>query len=129
MQKVHIKQKLVNMNVALDGIIMGDFDYIGEYTAKRSREPNDENYKKHGAFYRSNYERGILIYYLIRQYNLTSFLEVGFGRGYATFCAARAFHDAGVQGKIVTIDPALEENYVKQLQQVFPMNGLVISLL
>jgi len=99
---------------------MGDFDYIGEFTGKRDRKPGDENYKKYGAFYRANYERGILIYYLIRQYNLTSFLEVGFGRGYSTFCAARAFHDAGVVGKIVTIDPNFDERFLQALQNVFP---------
>jgi hypothetical protein len=117
---IHIKQKLEEMGVAVDGITMGDFDYIGEFTAKRDRKPDDPNYKKYGAFYRANYERGILIYHLIRQYNLTSMLEIGFGRGYATFCAARAFYDAGIQGKIVTIDPNLDENYIKALQTVFP---------
>lgn len=120
MRQVHIKQKLEEMGVAVDGIIMGDFDYIGEFTAKRDRKPNDPNYKKHGAFFRANYERGILIYYLIRQFNLSTMLEIGFGRGYATFCAARAFHDAGIAGKIVTIDPALDENYIKTLQHVLP---------
>lgn len=122
MRTVHIRQKLEEMGVAVDGIIMGDFDYIGEFTAKRDRKPDDPNYKKYGSFYRSNYERGILIYHLIRQYNLTSMLEIGFGRGFATFCAAKAFHDAGTGGKIVTIDPALDENYVKALQQVFPQD-------
>lgn len=120
MRTVHIKQKLEELGVAIDGVVMGDFDYIGEFTAKRDRKPGDPNYKSAGAFYRSNYERGILIYYLIRQFNLTSMLEIGFGRGYATFCAARAFHDAGLPGKIVTIDPALDENYLKALQHVFP---------
>lgn len=120
MKMIGIKQKLEEMGVALDGIVMGDFDAIGEFTAKRTRSQDDPNYKKYGAFYRANYERGILIYYLIRQHQLTSFLEVGFGRGYATFCAARAFHDAGIVGKIVTIDPNLDENYIKQLQQMLP---------
>ncbi len=120
MKRVHIKQKLEMMGVSLDSISMGNFDYIGEFTAKRDRKPDDPLYHKTGAFYRANYERGILIYYLIRQFNLTSFLEVGFGRGYSTFCAARAFHDAGVKGKITTIDPNLDENYLKALQTVFP---------
>lgn len=120
MKQIHIKQKLEEMGVAIDGIMMGDFDVIGEYTAKRDRRPDDPNYKRAGAFYRANYERGILIYHLIRQYNLSSMLEIGFGRGYATFCAAKAFHDAGSGGKIVTIDPALDENYVKALQHVLP---------
>jgi len=120
MKTINIKNKLEEIDISLDGIVMGDFDYIGEFTAKRDRKRDDPNYKKYGAFYRSNYERGILIYHLIRQFNLTSMLEIGFGRGYATFCAAKAFHDAGVIGKITTIDPALNEDYVKALGQVFP---------
>lgn len=122
MKKVHIRHKLEEMGVAVDGIMMGDFDYIGEFTAKRDRKPDDPNYKKYGAFFRANYERGILIYHLIRQFNLASMLEIGFGRGYATFCAARAFHDSGIPGKIVTIDPALDENYLKALQHVLPQD-------
>lgn len=120
MKHINVKQKLEEMGVALDSIMMGDFDQIGEFTAKRDRKPNDPNYKKHGAFYRSNYERGILIYYLIRQHNLSSMLEIGFGRGYATFCAARAFHDAGIMGKIVTVDPAFDQRFIGALQTVFP---------
>lgn len=122
MKTLNIKQKLEDIGVATNGIIMGDFDYIGEFTAKRDRKPDDPNYKRYGAFYRSNYERGILIYHLIRQFNLTSMLEIGFGRGYSTFCAARAFHDAGIVGKIVTIDPALDEKYISALQHVFPQD-------
>lgn len=122
MRHVSIKQKLEEMGVALDSIVMGDFDYIGEFTAKRDRKPNDPNYRKAGAFYRSNYERGILIYYLIRQHNLSSMLEIGFGRGFGTFCAARAFHDAGIVGKIVTIDPNFDEKFLAGLQTVFPQD-------
>ena len=120
MRTINIKQKLEEMDVQLDSIVMGDFDYIGEFTAKRDRNPIDPFYKKHGAFYRSNYERGILIYNLIRQNNLTSMLEIGFGRGYATLCAARAFHDSGIVGKIITIDPALDEKILGALQHIFP---------
>lgn len=122
MKTLNIKQKLEEMGVPVSSITMGDFDYIGEYTAKRQRSADDPNYKKHGAFYRANYERGILIYYLIRKHNLTSFLEIGFGRGYATFCAARAFHDAGIVGKIVTVDPAFDEAAINSLHKVFPQD-------
>lgn len=118
MRTVGIKQKLEEMGVAVDGIVMGDFDRIGKFTAERDRKPDDPNYKRYGAFYRANYERGILVYYLIRQRALTSFLEVGFGRGYVTFCAAMAFHDAGIAGKVVTIDPALDQQWVQALSQV-----------
>jgi hypothetical protein len=122
MKTIRIDKKLEEMGVALDSIVMGDFDFIGEFTAKRDRRPDDPNYKRYGAFYRANYERGILIYYLIRQHGLLSMLEVGFGRGYATFCAARAFHDAGIVGTITTIDPQLDERYLQALNQVFPQD-------
>jgi len=120
MRTVGIKRKLEEMGVTLDAVVMGDFDYVGEFTAKRTRQPNDPNYRRHGAFYRSNYERGILIYHLIRQHNLSSMLEIGFGRGYATFCAARAFHDAGTVGSIITVDPTFDEQYLQALRGVFP---------
>lgn len=120
MKTINIKQKLEEMGVTLDSITMGDFDQIGEFTAKRQRSPGDENYHRYGAFYRANYERGILIYNLIRRYNLTSMLEIGFGRGYSTLCAARAFYDAGIIGNIVTIEPNLDEKLIATLHQIFP---------
>jgi hypothetical protein len=120
MKQIHIKQKLEQMGVTIDSIKMGDFDQIGEFTAKRQRTPDDVNYHKYGAYYRSNFERGILIYYLIRQYNLTSMLEIGFGRGYSTLCAARAFYDAGVDGKIISIEPNPDEKFINALTQIFP---------
>lgn len=120
MRIVNIKNKLGEMGVDLSTIKMGDFDYIGEFTAKRQRGKDDPNYAKYGAFYRSNYERGILIYHLIRYFNVKSMLEIGFGRGYATFCAAKAFYDAGIDGKILTVDPVFDENYINALTNVFP---------
>lgn len=118
MKHIDIKDKLRSMGVDPETIPLGDFDIIGEYTAKRTRDRGSENYQKYGAFYRSNYERGILIYHLIRRYGLTSMLEVGFGRGYATMCAAKAFHDAGVQGEVFTIDPQFDEKFLQALSQV-----------
>lgn len=120
MKTIRIDKKLEEIGVDVAAIVMGDFDLIGEFTAKRQREMNDPNYQKYGSFYRANYERGILIYHLIRQYNLTSFLEIGFGRGYGTMCAAKAFYDAGVTGKIVTIEPKPDDKFLNALTQVFP---------
>jgi len=118
---IHIKDKLEEIGVQLDrDINLGDFDSIGEYTAKRTRTRGTELYKSVGCFYRPNYERGILIYSLIKKYNIKSFLEIGFGRGYSTFCAALAMIDAGIDGKIVTVDPSIDEEYLKQLANVFP---------
>jgi predicted O-methyltransferase YrrM len=120
MKRINIKEKLVQIDVALDSIVLGDFDSIAEFTAKRNRRPDEPNYAKYGAFYRSNYERGILIYHLIRKFKLKSFLEVGFGRGYGTMCAAKAMVDNGDDGKVYTIDPNLSEEYVKGLTGIFP---------
>ena len=120
MKIVHIKDKLAEIGISIDDIAMGDFDYIGEFTAKRVRDRGTPGYKKHGIFYRSNYERGILIYYLIRQFNIESFLEIGFGRGYSTFCAAKAFHDSGVNGNVYTVDPMIDEEFLNNLSSVLP---------
>ena len=49
-------------------------------------------------------------------------LEIGFGRGYTTFCAAKAMSDAGIDGKITTIDPALEKNNIEPLAKLFPQD-------
>jgi len=118
---VGIKEKLEDLGVQLDrDIVLGDFDTIGEYTAKRSRSRGTDLYKSVGCFYRPNYERGILIYSLIKKYNIKSFLEIGFGRGYATFCAAHAMMEADIDGRIVTVDPAIDEEQLKMLGSVFP---------
>ena len=119
MKIVHIKDKLAELGVSIEDICLGDFDQIAELTAKRTRSPNDPLYKTVGCYYRSNYERGCLVYYLVKQYGFKSFLEVGTGRGYVTFCVAKAFYDMGVKGKILTMDIAADENFFKQLQNVF----------
>jgi len=108
------------MGFNVDDLVLGDFDFIGEFTAKRKRDVKDPNYAKYGAFYRANYERGILIYALIRYLGATSFLEIGFGRGYATICAAKAFYDLGIIGRIVSIDNAIDPKHVELLNQLFP---------
>ena len=122
MKKINIKEKLSEIGVSMDDIILGDFDYIGRYTAERHRSADQESYKKVGCFFRSNFERGILIYHLIKKYRLTSMLEIGFGRGYSTFCAAKAFQDIGVNGKIVTIDPKFDFQLLNQIKNgnIFP---------
>lgn len=120
MKQVNIKNKLESIGIPIDEIKLGDFDYIGEFTAKRHRTPDDKLYNSVGVFYRSNYERGILVYHLIRKFNVRSVLEIGFGRGYVSFCAAKAFLDSGIDGKITSIDPTLDKNFLEQLMQVLP---------
>lgn len=120
MRIVGIREKLSEIDYPVESLSLGDFDLIGEHTAKKRREPNSELYKSVGAFYRPNYERGLLIYSLIRKFNVSSFLEIGFGRGYSTFCAAKAMVDSGIQGQVITIDPEISEEKVKPLTSIFP---------
>lgn len=121
MRKVDIRAKLAEIDHPVESFILGDFDMIGEYTAKKCRDRNSELYRAVGAFFRPNYERGLLIYALIRQFKISSFLEIGFGRGYGTFCAAKAMYDAGIlDGKIVTVDPKFPKDNIKELSKIFP---------
>jgi len=120
MKKIDIRKKLEEIEMPVNSLVLGDFDAIGEFTAKKVRDHSSELYKTAGCFFRPNYERGLLIYSLIKKYKLTSFLEIGFGRGYSTFCAAKAFNDIGVQGRIVTIDPNFDKDLIMRLKSTFP---------
>ena len=118
-KKVMIHEKLKSLGLSVDDLKLGDFDQIGEVTAKKKRDPGSELYKSVGAFFRPNYERGILIYSLIKHYNIKSFLEIGFGRGYGTMCAALAMSENG-GGKITSIDPNFDQDFLNQLSNIFP---------
>lgn len=115
-----IQEKLRQLQVETKDVILGDFDAIGEYTAKKNRDQGTENYNKVGCFFRPNYERGILMHYMIQKLKLSSVLEIGFGRGYSTFCMARAMCESGIEGKITTVDPNLDEGFLNHLSQIFP---------
>ena len=120
MKTINIVEKLKNLEVELKEISLGDFDLIGEYTAKKNRGRDSDLYRNVGCFFRPNYERGILMYYLVRKKEIKNVLEVGFGRGYSTFCMAKAMCDQGIDGKITTVDPALNEDFLKSLTSIFP---------
>jgi predicted O-methyltransferase YrrM len=120
MKKLLIKEKLNELGIEIEEINMGLFDNIGEYTAKKSRDPNSNLYKSAGCFFRPNYERGILMYYMTKQYNFKSILEVGFGRGYTTFCIAKALCDFKIDGKVTTIDPVFSQDFLTQIFKIFP---------
>jgi hypothetical protein len=125
MRKLLIQEKLVELGVDLNSISLGDFDYIGEFTAKKRRDQNTELWNKRGAFFRPNYERGILVYHLIKQNNLKSMLEIGFGRGYSTICAAKAFSELGrTDVCVTTVDAAFSEEHIKMLSNIFPQEWL-----
>lgn len=124
MKKVHIKEFFTKNDIDLEKISLGDFDYIGEYTAKKTRDINSPLYKSVGCFFRPNYERGLLIYSLIKKYKLKSYLEVGFGRGFSAVCAAKAFHDIGVDGKVVSVDVNFDKDQLELLSKAFPKEWL-----
>lgn len=119
MKTINIVDKLKELNFELDDLVLGDFDVIGEWCAKKNRDSGSEYYKKIGAYFRPNYERGLLIYSLIMEYNVKSFLEIGFGRGYGTLCAAMAMRDNG-GGSITTVDPNFDQDHIRTIKSVFP---------
>jgi predicted O-methyltransferase YrrM len=123
MKVTHIKDKLKQLGMPIETISLGDFDAIGEFTAKKNRGPDNPLFHTVGCFFRPNYERGILIYSLIRYFKVKSYLEIGFGRGYSAFCAAKAMEDEGlIDGKITTIDPNFNNEHINNLRRVFPDN-------
>ena len=120
MKKIFIKEKLKSLGVDLENIVLGDFDIIGEYSAKKNRSQDKKQYKSVGCFFRPNYERGILMYYLTEKKNFNTVLEIGFGRGYSTLCIAKSMCDNNIEGKITTVDPNLNEEFLNQLFKIFP---------
>lgn len=119
-----IKQKLSELEIDLDSISLGAFDFVAEFTAKKQRDPQSELFKKVGAFFKPNCERGLLIYSLIKKYKLNSYLEIGFGRGYSALCAAMAFSELGNDGKVMVIEPSIDDNFMHAISNIFPQEWL-----
>lgn len=116
-----IHEKLKEMGFEPDEIRLGDFDQIGEISAKKARSPDSELYRTAGCFFRPNYERGVLIYHLIKRFEIKSYFEIGWGRGYSALCAAKAMCDMGIDdGQVYTIDPALDDEMIKRLAMMLP---------
>lgn len=125
MKVLSIQDKLQEIEFAVEDICLGDFDRIGEHTARKARSPSDPLFKSAGCFFRPNYERGILIYHLIKRFEMKSFLEIGFGRGYASLCAAKAMCDMGWDdGRVYSVDPNIDEQHLKLLSQAYPKEWL-----
>ena len=122
MKQIYIQEKLKEIEFSLEHVALGDFDQIGEFTAKKNRDPQSDLYKNVGCFFRPNYERGILLYALVTTFKISKVLEIGTGRGYATFCMAKAMSDLGIEGKVTTVDPNLNEEFMQNLSKVFPQD-------
>lgn len=120
MREVNIKDKLQELGHPVEHLSLGDFDQIGHFTAYKSRSSDSELYHSKGCFFRPNYERGMLIYSLIKKYNIKSYLEIGFGRGYSCICAAKAMSEIG-GGVITTIDPFFDYGLWDHLCKIFPI--------
>lgn len=120
MKITDIRQKFNEIDYPVTSFNLGDFDVIGEYTARKNRNPTSDLYKSVGCFFRPNYERGLLIYALIRKFTIQSFLEIGTGRGYSAVCAAKAMYDNGLPGRVVTVDPAVTPETRQIIASVFP---------
>ncbi len=120
MNKIHIKNFFTENNIDLSQVSLGDFDQIGEYTAKKMRNKGDKLYDSVGAFYRPNYERMILIHELIKRFEIQSYLEIGFGRGASAIAAAKALYEINAKFGVITIDPIFDENHLKMISQIFP---------
>lgn len=124
MKQIHIKDKLAEIGSPVESLVLGDFDTIGEFTAKKVRDPDSDLYKQKGAYFRPNYERGLLIYSLIKMYRLSTYLEIGFGRGYSAVCAAKAMHDLGNDGKVYTVDVKFDERQMNLIKNAMPAEWL-----
>lgn len=121
---VNVRDKLPEIGVPLDSLSLGDFDWIAQPTAMKVRQPGSELWRSVGAYYKPNLERGLLIYSLIKKFNLSSYLEIGFGRGYSAICAAKAFAELGNDGKVMVIEPNVDDEFMHAISNVFPQEWL-----
>ena len=94
MRKVDVKEKVSELVPELPPT--EEFWELGDLTALRNG--------KDGRFYRSNYERGLLLYALVTKFRPKVVLEFGTGRGYGALCMARAMAENSIDGDIYTIN-------------------------
>lgn len=124
MKQIGIKEKLVELGMPVETMNLGDFDYIGEFTAKKSRPRDSELYKSTGCFFRPNYERGLLATAMVRRYKPKRILEIGFGRGYWSTCVAKAAHDLNLQTEIISVDVKFNKEHIEMMSNMFPSEWL-----
>lgn len=122
---VHIREKLAELGMAVEDVVLGDYDRIGELTAKKARGVDSALYKSVGCYFRPNYERGLLAAAMINRYKPKSVLEIGFGRGYWLTCAAKAMHESGLLDyELVSIDAKFDTAHIENMSKYFPEEWL-----
>ena len=120
-EAVHIRDILSELGHPVHTLTLGTFDEIGEITAKKRRSPSSPLYASAGCFFRPNYERGLLIYSLVRRFKIKNYLEVGFGRGYSSYCAALGMLEEGmIDGVVTSIDVKFDKEHVAGLSKMMP---------
>lgn len=122
-EKITIHQVLEDLDVTPgEDFAMGDFDILGWQLAAKVRDRGSQGYNYHGALFRPNYERGILVHSLIQKKGLVKILEIGFGRGYAAACAANAIYGKGINGEVTTVDPYFDQQKLDNFASVLDPN-------
>ena len=94
MRHIDIKDKIPEL--LPDSPNWGLFVRVGDLTKLRGNPD--------GTFHHANYESGLLLYSLVMKFRPTQILEIGTGRGYGAMCMAMGLRDAGIDGKIITLD-------------------------
>jgi hypothetical protein len=124
MKTIDITTKLTSLGCPVDDMMLGDFDAIGEHTAKKARMRGTELYKTIGCYFRPNYERGLLAHAYMKRYRPKRILEIGFGRGYWTTCMAKAAYDCNVQCEIYSVDTTFDRAHIDAMSKIFPPEWL-----
>jgi len=120
MKTTKIQDKLTDLGCPVEDLVLGDFDAIGELTAKKARQRNNPMYKSVGCYFRPNYERGMLATAMIKRYRPKRILEIGFGRGYWSTVAAKTMHELDIDGEVVSVDVNFDEEHIKRMAASFP---------
>lgn len=111
MEKQHIKTFVGKLDFEQETGSSPEFDFLVDLCGTKYR-----NGRKHIP----NPERGLMIYSLLKNYNLSSYCEIGIGKGYSLMSALKAFNESKKRFKITTVDINSERidiarNYVAEL--------------
>ncbi len=94
MRHVDVKEKVAELVEAAPD--WPAFVRLGDLTKLR--------YNADGTFQRPNFESGPLLHALVRHFRPQTVLEIGTGRGFGAISLAMGLRDAGIPGRVVTLD-------------------------